>query len=149
MIVVSGNVGEETAVSVVKAGAGDYVMKDSLARLAPAIDREIREAKERRLRDNQQSDQDQLALMASNYAPVALIVVSAEGFVGYSNPEARDLLQSLDGEDPTIVASDLLGKDWSTVEQPFPVVLADGSMALGRRRSTSNGHIVVALDRPR
>jgi diguanylate cyclase len=46
-IIVSGAIGEEVAVICMKAGAHDYVMKDSLARLIPAIEREIREAGER------------------------------------------------------------------------------------------------------
>lgn len=49
-IVVSGKIGEETAVEAMKAGAHDYVMKNNLPRLVPAIDREIREAEERRKR---------------------------------------------------------------------------------------------------
>jgi PAS domain S-box-containing protein len=43
VIVVSGAIGEETAVMIVKAGAKDYVMKHNLVRLAPAVEREIRE----------------------------------------------------------------------------------------------------------
>jgi PAS domain S-box-containing protein len=46
-IVVSGAAGESLAVEVMKAGAHDYIMKDSLARLAPAIERELREAEAR------------------------------------------------------------------------------------------------------
>lgn len=49
-IVVSGKIGEDQAVAAMKAGAHDYVMKQNLSRLAPAIDREIREADERRRR---------------------------------------------------------------------------------------------------
>jgi signal transduction histidine kinase/DNA-binding response OmpR family regulator len=49
-IIVSGAIGEETAVSAMKAGAHDYVMKDNLARLVPAIERELREAAIRRMR---------------------------------------------------------------------------------------------------
>jgi signal transduction histidine kinase/DNA-binding response OmpR family regulator len=40
-ILVSGKIGEEVAVSAMKAGANDYVMKDNLSRLAPAVRREI------------------------------------------------------------------------------------------------------------
>ncbi|GAA4020092.1 EAL domain-containing protein [Actimicrobium antarcticum] len=40
-ILVSGTVGEEMAVAVMKAGANDYVMKHSLTRLAPAVRREL------------------------------------------------------------------------------------------------------------
>ena len=47
-IVVSGGIGEETAVTLMRTGADDYVMKDHLARLGPAVQRELREAEERR-----------------------------------------------------------------------------------------------------
>ncbi|OIQ96415.1 oxygen sensor histidine kinase NreB [mine drainage metagenome] len=43
-IIVSGFIGEETAVEMMKAGAHDFVMKNKLARLAAAIARELREA---------------------------------------------------------------------------------------------------------
>jgi signal transduction histidine kinase len=43
-IMVSGKEGEETAVEVMRAGAHDYILKSNLARLAPAIEREMREA---------------------------------------------------------------------------------------------------------
>ena len=49
-IVVSGAIGEEAAVALMRAGAHDYVMKDNLARLAPAVRRELREAQGRRER---------------------------------------------------------------------------------------------------
>jgi len=47
-ILVSGNVGEETAVAAMKAGASDYLMKGNLARLVPAVQRELRDAEVRR-----------------------------------------------------------------------------------------------------
>ncbi|MFH0847593.1 MAG: GAF domain-containing protein, partial [Chloroflexota bacterium] len=47
-IVVSGKIGEETAVEAMKAGAHDYIMKNNLRRLAPAVKREIAEAGVRR-----------------------------------------------------------------------------------------------------
>ncbi|MBK1987826.1 GGDEF domain-containing response regulator [Sphaerospermopsis aphanizomenoides BCCUSP55] len=46
-IVVSGSIGEEIAVELMKDGAHDYLLKDNLTRLAPAIERELREAKVR------------------------------------------------------------------------------------------------------
>jgi two-component system cell cycle sensor histidine kinase/response regulator CckA len=49
-IIVSGEVGEEVAVAVMKAGAADFVSKQKLTRLVPAIARELREADERRAR---------------------------------------------------------------------------------------------------
>ncbi|MBX3027842.1 response regulator [bacterium] len=49
-IVVSGAIGEDTAVAVMKAGAHDYVMKGAPARLCPAIERELRDVAVRRER---------------------------------------------------------------------------------------------------
>lgn len=46
-IVVSGKVGEDTAVEVMKAGAHDYLMKSNLTRLPEAVRRELREAQVR------------------------------------------------------------------------------------------------------
>ena len=43
-ILMSGIVGEEMAVAAMKAGANDYVMKDNMARLAPALLRELQDA---------------------------------------------------------------------------------------------------------
>jgi two-component system cell cycle sensor histidine kinase/response regulator CckA len=50
IIIVSGEVGEEVAVTAMKAGAHDYVSKHNLTRLVPAIERELREAGVRRER---------------------------------------------------------------------------------------------------
>src|ERR671928_2233759 len=49
-IIVSGQIGEDAAVAAMKAGAHDYLMKDNLARLNTAIERELREAEVRRER---------------------------------------------------------------------------------------------------
>ncbi len=46
-IIVSGKIGEDVAVEAMKAGAHDYIMKGNLARLTPAIIRELREVKVR------------------------------------------------------------------------------------------------------
>jgi PAS domain S-box-containing protein len=49
-IVLSGRIGEEQAVKSIKAGAHEYVMKDDLAQLGPAIRRELQAAQERCIR---------------------------------------------------------------------------------------------------
>ncbi len=48
LILVSGTIGEEVAVEAMKAGADDYVMKNNLTRIVPAIERELEEYEERR-----------------------------------------------------------------------------------------------------
>ena len=68
-IVVSGMIGEDRAVEMMRAGAHDYVLKDRIARLVPAVQREIRECQsrgERRRAEEQLRDRDEwLALVVS------------------------------------------------------------------------------------
>ena len=60
-IIVSGTIGEEIAVSAMRAGAHDYIMKGNLSRLAPAVERELREAE---LRKEHKRYQQELAYRA-------------------------------------------------------------------------------------
>lgn len=46
-IIISGTVSEDVAVSAMKAGANDYLLKNNLKRLLPAVARELREAQQR------------------------------------------------------------------------------------------------------
>lgn len=46
-ICVSGSIGEETAIDLIKSGAEDYVLKDRLTRLPVAINRALQDAKEK------------------------------------------------------------------------------------------------------
>jgi DNA-binding NtrC family response regulator len=50
VILLSGSIGEETAVELLRMGLSDFVLKDSLARLPSAIRRVLKEAEERRAR---------------------------------------------------------------------------------------------------
>ncbi|HEY1957261.1 MAG TPA: response regulator [Polyangiaceae bacterium] len=56
-IIASGTIGEEVAVATMRLGVSDYLLKGKLARLVPAIERELREAESRRAR---RSLEDQL-----------------------------------------------------------------------------------------
>ena len=47
-IIVSGSIGEDLAVAAMKLGAHDYIMKNNLASLGPAVEREPRDAEVRR-----------------------------------------------------------------------------------------------------
>lgn len=49
-MIISGKIGEDTAVEAMKAGVHDFFMKDNLARLGPAIHRELKEAAVRKER---------------------------------------------------------------------------------------------------
>jgi signal transduction histidine kinase len=56
--IVSGVIDEEQAVAAMKAGAQDYFFKDKLARLGPAVSRELQEAEQRRRRRQAQAELD-------------------------------------------------------------------------------------------
>ncbi|KFE70131.1 hybrid sensor histidine kinase/response regulator [Hyalangium minutum] len=58
-LIVSGAIGEDTAVAAMKAGVHDFLLKDRLARLAPAVARELREAQ---VRADRRRMQEQLML---------------------------------------------------------------------------------------
>jgi PAS domain S-box-containing protein len=60
-IMISGKMGEEHAVEMLKAGAHEYVLKEDLARLVPAVNRELRAAQERRIRKQMEATQAFLA----------------------------------------------------------------------------------------
>jgi PAS domain S-box-containing protein len=73
-IFVSGAMGEEVAIEAVKRGATDYVLKDRLSRLVPAVQRALREAEERRERRQAEAalkaSEEQYRLLVKNLPAV-------------------------------------------------------------------------------
>ncbi|MEU4621886.1 response regulator [Actinoplanes sp. NPDC023801] len=69
-IVVSGQIGEESATALMRAGAQDFVLKDKLTRLGPAVQRELREAHDRQERRRAQAalhdSEERFRLVAEN-----------------------------------------------------------------------------------
>ncbi len=76
-LVVSGTVGEDRAVEMMRAGAHDYILKDNLSRLIPAVQREIREAhsrREHRRADEQLRDGSELLSLAVSVTQLGIFV---------------------------------------------------------------------------
>jgi two-component system sensor histidine kinase UhpB len=88
ILVVSGSMGEEHVVDAMRAGAHDYVVKDHLHRLVPAIVRELREAEDRR--SIRRAD-EQLRLQALIFENIndAVVVADVEGRIVDLNPAAE------------------------------------------------------------
>jgi len=81
-IIVSGTVGEEAVVAALKAGAHDFIMKGRFSRLVPAIERELREARERRLRRQAEASWQESELRfttAFERSPNAMSLLDAQG----------------------------------------------------------------------
>lgn len=89
-IVVSGQIGEDVAVATMKAGAHDYIMKDKLMRLAPAIEREIGQAQARRDRARTLHKAAWLAAIVDSMAE-AVIGTDLQGKVTSWNAGAESL----------------------------------------------------------
>jgi len=88
-IIVSGHITDNTAVAAMKAGAHDYVMKDNLARLGPAVERELREADSRRARravDQKLRVEEVFRQAIENSIPAGITVVDLDGRQTYVNP---------------------------------------------------------------
>lgn len=83
-IIVSGKIGEDTAVEALKAGAHDFIVKGNLARLVPAIERELREAIVRRERKKADEALRKLSSAVEQTAD-AVIITSREGRIEYIN----------------------------------------------------------------
>jgi PAS domain S-box-containing protein len=89
-ISVSGTVGEETVAEMMKAGAHDYVMKHNLARMVPAVKRELRAAQERRDRSQTEAASAYLASIIES-CDDAIIGKTLDGIVVSWNPGAERL----------------------------------------------------------
>ncbi len=107
LVIVSGAIGEETAVDAMRAGAHDYVMKGRLSRLVPVVQRELREAGDRRRRRAaeealaRERDHRRLLVEETN----ALIVgVTPDGVVTLVNATAERVTGW--------ARSTVLGRDW-------------------------------------
>jgi two-component system cell cycle sensor histidine kinase/response regulator CckA len=100
-ILVSGTIGEELAVEAMKAGAHDYVMKDSLARLVPAVGRELSDAELRRKhRQAQEAFEESRRLLEAvvETAPNLIVLSGPDGGIQLFN-RACEVLTGYDREE--------------------------------------------------
>lgn len=106
LIVVSGSVGEDTAVRMMKEGADDYVMKGRLTRLPAAIERAIADARSRRehkrAEDELRESREWLSAILRSVGE-AVIAIDAQGRIRFMNRVAEQLTRCPESE--------ALGKD--------------------------------------
>jgi diguanylate cyclase (GGDEF)-like protein/PAS domain S-box-containing protein len=144
-ILVSGTVGEETAVEAMRSGANDYIMKDNLARLAPAIERELKEARDRsdRRRTEQSLYQErERALVTLQSIGDGVITTDSEGRVDYMNPVAEKVTGWSYGEAQGYPLSEVLPLVDETTRHPVKGS-ADLCLATGRVVSSNEQYVLI------
>jgi two-component system cell cycle sensor histidine kinase/response regulator CckA len=101
-IIVSGTVGEESAVEAMRAGARDYVLKDKLSRLGPAVERELLEHENRRaLREAElgRREAEQRSKRIVDSAMIGMWVLDSQSKTTFMNARMASIL----GVDPEAV----------------------------------------------
>ncbi|HJO09220.1 MAG TPA: response regulator, partial [Verrucomicrobiota bacterium] len=128
-IIVSGGIGEDTAVSAMKSGAHDYLMKGNLARLVPAVERELREAavrapRRQAVKDLRASELRHRSLIEN--ASDVIAVLDSKGFVQFVSPACERVL----GRN----AEALINSDWFALAhgEDQDRLRAEFSQALGQ-----------------
>jgi PAS domain S-box-containing protein len=143
-IIVSGTIGEETAVAAMKAGAHDYLMKGHLARLAPAVQRELREAGERR----QRAAVEQALARQRDYT--RLLVEGANALVVGLDAAGRVTLFNRAAETVTgYRREEVVGREWFDILVPrarYPGVWPALQALMADGRPGDLEHPIVAAD---
>ncbi len=130
-LIVSGAISEHDAVAAMKAGADDYLMKDNLTRLGPAVERECGEAVQRAARRRadaalRRSEAELRAVMA--HVPDGLLTVSAAGALVSMNPAAERIFG--------VRAEEVLGRPAEDFLPPgFSSAVGQGSRECEARRA--------------
>jgi len=132
-VFVSGTIGEDVAVTAMKAGANDYFIKGSLKRLVPAVQRELRDAETRRERRRVESErreaeealrrsEERHRLLFEHIADV-ILVLDGDGVIRFVSESARDVLGCGPEELVGRAALDLIHPD--DVKQAYSLIEPD------------------------
>lgn len=100
-ICVSGSIGEETAIELIRQGAVDYILKDRLGRLPSALKRALDEASERRSRRRAEealSESEQKYRLLFESSLDAVLLTSPGGEIFSANPAACKMLMRTEEE---------------------------------------------------
>jgi two-component system, cell cycle sensor histidine kinase and response regulator CckA len=95
LILVSGTMGEQRAIDSLKSGATDYILKDNLSRMAPAVCRAMQEVEERtgkRRTEEALQESDQLLRTVFGESPMGIALVGVDGRAVLTNAALEKML---------------------------------------------------------
>ncbi len=132
-IVISGSIGEETAVAAMRAGASDYLMKSNLTRLVPAIERELRESAARLERTRTKKAlmdlQEKFQVVFHEYLDVMLVLDFRNGHILHCNHTIGRVM----GYDERR----LVGQPFSILWPPEDIALGEGILEAVRTQGSA------------
>ncbi len=148
MIIVSGKMGEDTAVEAMKAGAHDYILKGNLARMVPAIRRELEEAETRRQRRRVEQELRTLK-QAIETIPIGVTISDSDGRIIFANKAEAEIhgyeLGELIGQDVSIFVAPEMRKDCSKIEIGQSANLRRETVNIRKDGSTFPAYIVSSV----
>lgn len=147
-IIVSGHIGEEVAVAALKAGADDYVMKDRLARLAPAISRALEESAIRRAHraahDALRENEERFRELAENIGAVFFMFERPANGPGPIISYVSPAYEKIWGYSRPSLFSD--AKSWLSAVHPEDRLRIQQSWARALRENLNEEFRIVRLD---
>jgi signal transduction histidine kinase len=136
-IIVSGTIGEDTAVESMRSGAQDFMIKGQVARLLPAIEREVHEAELRRERIAERARTE--AERAQLLTELQEAVRARDTFLAIAAHELKTPLTSLQ------LQIRLLRKSDRAIDGTMPAQVLDAAIATIARQSTRLDTLVQNL----
>lgn len=122
-ICISGFIGEETAIELLKSGAVDYVLKDRPHRLPFAVERAIGEASEKKIRQQKEAELHKVS-MAVEQAGEMVMIADRYGAIQYVNPAFTAVSgysrEEVVGKNPRLLKSGMQDREfyqelWGTI----------------------------------
>ncbi len=147
-IIVSGTVSEQQAIDMMREGAHDFILKQSLARLVPAVRRELGEAagrrERRRVEEALREQEAQLRLITDN-SPDAIITIDEACNIRFANPASETIfgyaIAEMEGQPITMLVPERFREAYLAAMQEYltpgkrPVPSWSGVESIGLHRS--------------
>jgi two-component system cell cycle sensor histidine kinase/response regulator CckA len=140
-VIVSGSIGDEDAVSMIHAGASDYVLKDKLVRLSFAVERSLRDAEDGRKRRRSEDDLRRARFSIDHASDYTLWINPDGRFVDVSESAGTRLGYSRDELLTMSIFDVTVGLSPEAWPERWRRLLKHGSLVFEQEHRTKGGEI--------